>query len=207
MLVNAGYEQAFCTPHVWPGNAVESRDAVVRWTQALQTALQSASIALKLHPGSELNLHPKVMQTEPHRIISMAAADKFILVDMWADKLPEWFIPTIRWLQQLGLTVILAHPERMRAVQDDPGLADVFEKLGILLQGNLQCFADRPDSDTRRTAERYLHEGRYTFFGSDTHNPEGLRMRLLGLKNAIAVAGDEVIDRLTKQNPRMLLPT
>jgi hypothetical protein len=42
--------------------------------------------------------------------------------------------------------------------------------------------------------------------GSDTHNVEGLRHRLKGLQNAINLAGNDVIDKLTRVNPRMLLP-
>jgi protein-tyrosine phosphatase len=131
--------------------------------------------------------------------------NKFIIFDLWADKLPDHFEPAVRWFQSLGLTVILAHPERMRAVQDEPEIADYFAELGLLLQGNLQCFADLASSPTRRTAERYLREGRYFCLGSDCHGPSSMPGRLQGLKHAIDQAGNEVVDRLTIENPRRLL--
>jgi protein-tyrosine phosphatase len=105
----------------------------------------------------------------------------------------------------MGLTVILAHPERMRAVQDDPSLAEYFTSIGLLLQGNLQCLGDPPHTDTRRVAELFLRENRYFCLGSDCHNPNTLDIRMRGLANAIELAGDAVIDRLTKENPRKLL--
>jgi protein-tyrosine phosphatase len=206
MLVAAGYSHCFCTPHVWPGNLMQTRDSLALWVGQFQAILTRREIPLQLLPGSELNLHSEVMDTPPHRIIPLALADKYILVDMWADKLPRWFAPAINWLQRMHLTVVLAHPERMRAVQDQPGLADQFAAMGILLQGNLQCFADHPDSDTRRTAERYIAENRYFVLGSDTHSVEGLRHRLTGLQNATALVGVEVISRLTEQNPLKFLP-
>jgi protein-tyrosine phosphatase len=206
MMVDAGYTHAFCTPHVWPNLPGQTRESIPKWTSELQSALSTAGIPLQLLPGSELNLHPAVMQTAPDRIVSVALAGKYILVDIWMDKLPDWFEPAIRWLQEMKLTVILAHPERMRAVQDDPRLGEHFTQMGMLLQGNLQCFADHPDSYTRRTAEKYLLENRYLMLGSDTHNVEGLRHRLKGLQNAINLAGNDVIDKLTRVNPRMLLP-
>jgi protein-tyrosine phosphatase len=204
-LAAAGYSDCVCTPHVWPNLAAQTRDNVVRWVGDLQQAYDEANVGIKLWPGSELNLSPAVMQTPPQRIITYALRDRHILVDMWADTLPEWFEPTIRWLQSMHLTVILAHPERMRAIQDRPELADRLAELGILLQGNLQCFADRPDAHTRITAERYLREGRYFLLGSDTHNPAGIAHRLKGLENAIELAGEAAIDRLTVQNPRVLI--
>src|SRR4051812_46298754 len=118
MLIAAGYTHCFCTPHVWVGRTDETRETLPRWTESLQSSLDMARVPLKLLPGSELNLHPKVMETPAERIVSYGVADQYMLVDMWADKLPEWFEPTIRWLQGMNLTVILAHPERMRAVQD-----------------------------------------------------------------------------------------
>lgn len=205
MLVAAGYGTCFCTPHVWTGRPVPTRRDIAQRCAQLQAALDAAGVGLRLLPGSELNLHAKVMQTPPEQIISLALGERYILVDMWADKLPEWFEPAIRWLQGMGLKVILAHPERMRAMQDHPELADTLADMGLLLQGNLQCFADRPESDTRRVAQRYLLEGRYFVLGSDTHNPEGLKTRLVGLDNAIALGGEAMIDRLTRENPLALL--
>jgi len=77
-----------------------------------------------------------------------------------------------------GAMVILAHPERMRAVQADPSLADYFQELGLLLQGNLQCFGDPPHAETRRVAEQFLREKRYFMLGSDLHNLKSLPIRV-----------------------------
>jgi tyrosine-protein phosphatase YwqE len=125
---------------------------------------------------------------------------------MWADRWPQWLDGVIEWLQGMKLTVILAHPERMRAVQDEPRLAERLTDRGVLLQGNLQCFADRPESHTRRTAERLLLERRFFVLGSDCHGVEGLKTRLIGLNNATDLVGESAIDKLTRENPRQLLP-
>jgi len=200
-LVSVGYTHAFCTPHIWPAYA-NSIPSVKKATAALQEVLQHAEVPLRLLCGGEMNLHPAVLATPADQIITMALAKKYMLVDMWAEAMPKFFEPAIKWLQGMGLTVILAHPERMRAVQDDTSLADRFAAMGILLQGNLQCFADRPGADTRRVAEQYLKEGRYFLLGSDSHNPPGMPTRLEGLQRAIAVAGEEAVNKLTIENPR-----
>lgn len=205
MLVEAGYSHCFCTPHVWPNNPHINRESLPKMTGKLQQLLDEALIPLRVLPGGELSLHQAVLKTDDKQIVTYGLTDRYILTDMWADALPNWFEPAIRWLQEKGLTVILAHPERMRAVQDNPDLADRFDELGILLQGNLQCFADRPDAYTRITAEQYLRDGRYFMLGSDTHGVEGLKHRLIGLQNATALVGDEMIEKLMVQNPAKLL--
>ena len=206
MLVSAGYSHCFCTPHVWPSDRKIARDSVPLLVDDLQVALNDAGIPLRLLPGGELNLHATVTHSTPDKIIDMALAGQYILVDMWAEQLPDWFEPAIRWLENMDLTVILAHPERMRAIQDQPELGRQLIDMGLLLQGNLQCFADRPESYTRRTAEQFLDEGLYFLLGSDLHNADGLRTRLTGLQNAIEFAGGQSIDMLTITNPRRLLP-
>jgi protein-tyrosine phosphatase len=205
LMVEAGYTHSFCTPHIWPAYA-NSIKSVPQKVTALQGELDRAGIALKLIPGGEINLRPDYMSaTPPNEVVTYALNGRFVLFDIWCDKLPEHVAPSVEWLQSLGLTVILAHPERMRAVQDEPQLADYFSERGVLLQGNLQCFSDAPTARTRQIAERFLAEDRYFMLGSDLHSFETLPPRLAGLERAIELAGNDTIDRLTKTNPATLM--
>jgi protein-tyrosine phosphatase len=204
-LVSAGYTHAFCTPHIWPTYKGVSRVTVPRWCRALEAQYESAEVPLKLLPGGEMNLYLGVDRTPAEEVVPLALG-KYMLVDMWAEKVPDFFESAIRWLQGMGLTVILAHPERMRAVQDSPEVIDYFASLGILLQGNLQCFSDKPEAMTRRCAERFLTAGKYFLLGSDSHNPQSMDVRVRGLERAIDLVGAEKVDQLTKANPRKLAP-
>jgi protein-tyrosine phosphatase len=205
-LVAAGYTHSFCTPHVTPGFPQQTIANVARWVAELQQTLTEADVPLTLLPGGEINLWPDLTKSlTPPRLLTYGGMGRACLVDIWADKLPDYFEPAIRWLQARGLRVILGHPERMKAVQADPKLADYFLGLGLLLQGNLQCLSDPIGSPTRVTVERFLKEGRYFLLGSDLHRLETLHARLEGLGNAIEMAGEKEIDRLTKENPKMLL--
>ena len=209
-LVAEGYTHSFCTPHIWPnlpagGSGPYKPDFIRRKTAELQTELDRAGVPLKLIPGGEINLRNDTLLTPPADLVTYGMGRKFALIDLWADKLPPFFESGVQWLQQQGLTVILAHPERMKAVQAQPELADYFKELGLLLQGNLQCLGDPDTAATRRVAERYLREERYFMLGSDLHNYAGLECRLTGLHRAIELAGPETVDRLTIHNPRELL--
>jgi protein-tyrosine phosphatase len=199
-LVEAGYTHSFCTPHYWP-NLKTSAATVPQWTRDLQDLLNRANVPLKVYPGGEINLRPALSDNDPADVVSYGMARKYTLIDLWADRLPPFFEPQVRWLQSLGMTVVLAHPERMRAVQDEPELADYFAKLGLLLQGNLQCLGDPLGTSTRDTAELYLEQGRYFMLGSDLHNLRTIDVRFNGLKRAIEAVGEEVVNRLTMENP------
>jgi protein-tyrosine phosphatase len=207
MLVDAGYTHSFCTPHIWPGLPENRIENIVRWTAGLQRELDDAGLPLLLIPGGEINLVPKYHSTTPpEEVVTYGMAGQYVLFDLWADTLPEHFLPAVRWFRSLGLRPILAHPERMRAVQDEPELAELFERVGLLMQGNLQCFSDPRHAPTRRVAERYLLEGRYFMLGCDLHRIETLPVRLDGLAVATELAGEDVVRKLTVENPRTLLP-
>ncbi len=204
-LVEAGYTHSFCTPHVWPNLPNNNNTEIPKRVAELQEAVDHESIPLKLLPGGELNFGAHINAIKEDQIVSYRMARRHILIDMWVDKIPDHFDERMKWFQNLGLTVILAHPERMRAVQDDPTLAQRFLDMGLLLQGNLQCFTDAPSAATFRTAERFLKEHRYFLLATDLHNPENTRRRLAALSRIEEIAGEETLDRLTKENPKALL--
>jgi len=206
-LVAAGYSHCFCTPHIWPSFPKQSVATITQWVADLQAELDRKGIALRLFPGGEIGLRADLnAKLPPDRLLTFGLANRYCLVDIWADTLPEFFAPTVKWLQGKGLTVILAHPERMKAVQDQPELMDCFADLGLLLQGNLQCLGEDPSEIRRQLAERFLTQGKYFLLGSDLHNFPTLQERLDGLSNAIQLVGEKVVDQLTKINPRLLLP-
>jgi len=97
---------------------------------------------------------------------------------------------------------------RMKAVQQDPGLIRFFkDELGLLLQGNLQCFGDPVGWPTRTLAEKFIAAGEYFVLGTDLHNPQSMDVRMNGLKRAIEVVGEEEVNKLTITHPYEILKT
>src|SRR3954469_25834557 len=205
VLVSEGYTHSFCTPHIWPNLPENTTANIAAHVRRLQQALDEANVPLGLIPGGEINLRPDTMETPPEDLVTYGSQRKFVLFDLWADELPEFFERGVRWFQSQGADVVLAHPERMRAVQLNPDLPNYFDALGLMLQGNLQCLADPPHTATYRVGRKFLTEGRYFMLGSDLHNLETLEHRMRGLRHAKELVGDVEVDRLTAENPRQLL--
>jgi protein-tyrosine phosphatase len=203
-LVAAGYTHSFCTPHIWPSLPENQPRAIVKAVSSLQENLDEAEIKLKLLPGGELNLGPHLLGADLEAQPTFGMKGKYLLIDLWCDVLPDYFETVVRGFQKIGRTVILAHPERMRAVQDMPELCEQFAEMGILLQGNLHCLSDPPRTGTRRTGEKLLTENRYFLLGMDLHNLTSLPGRIEGLKIARELIGEKMVDQLTKINPRKL---
>lgn len=205
-LAESGYTHSFVTPHIWPSYPHNNLTEIPKSTAALQRELDLRGIRLKLFPGGEINLRADYhLTTPPEEVVTYGLSRKHVLIDLWCDELPQFFAPAVRWFKSLGLTVVLAHPERMRAVQLGPGIADYFARLGVLMQGNLQCLSDPKGKPTRTVAERYLKEGRYFMLGTDLHNLDSLPSRLQGLRVAERIVGSAKLRTLTQKNPMTLL--
>ncbi|MFT3788023.1 MAG: hypothetical protein QM770_17940 [Tepidisphaeraceae bacterium] len=203
--VAAGYTDFHCTPHLWPGYEAYTPTFITERVAHLQLQLDRAEIPLRLHPGAEINLDMPLESMDPSDIPTYGMKRKFALFDFWSNTLPSEYEKRIELLQSMGIQPIRAHPERIGVFQRDPGLLDRLSERGVWFQGNLQCLADPPGRATRDLAERWLREKRYFMLGSDTHGLDSVNIRLQGLANAIEFVGAAEVDRLTKENPRVLL--
>jgi protein-tyrosine phosphatase len=208
-LVAAGYSHTFCTPHIWPNFPNNTPPAIRAAVARLQSVLDDAQIPLKLSSGAEINLPSmwsKLQSMADEAIATYSMAGKYLLFDFWDDQIKQCsdLEPAILQLQSRGMKLVLAHPERIEALQRDQSAVDRLIDLGVLLQLNSWCLADPPASPRFTTAVRLLESGKYFLLGTDLHEPQGLPMRLRGVKLAAQIAGPEMLDRLTIHNPRLL---
>jgi protein-tyrosine phosphatase len=212
-LVGAGYTHAFCTPHVWPSLPGNTPPAIIAAVQRLQRRLDTEQISLKLFPGGEINLleaWPSFESAATETIATYGMMGRYALFDFWADTwrdCQEALTAAVGNLKSRGIQPILGHPERIRALQNNPEAIDRLSELGVLLQLNSYCLAEAPDSRMFQTAKRLLEADRYFLIGSDTHKPTGMPRRIRGVQIAEQIAGKAIVEKLTMQNPRLLLPS
>ena len=212
ILVENGYTHAFCTPHIWP-NLPENNVATIPARVAqLQAHLDRNEIPLQLLTGGELNIQslwPGLRIWQREQIPTFALAGRYVLFDFWARSLRdcrEALFEGTKHLHSLDLEPILAHPERIAAIQENPDVIDELRDAGVLFQMNLWCLTEPTDSPVYQNAMRLLKDGRYFMFGTDCHNPESLPRSIEGLAIARSIVGDAILDIMTKSNPRRLLP-
>jgi protein-tyrosine phosphatase len=208
-LVDEGYTHAFCTPHVWP--SLQNNPASIRAAvEGLQAYLDSENIPLTLLSGGEINLlemWPKIGELPKEEIVTYGMAGKYLLFDFWAETFAECreaLEGAIENLVSRGFKPIMGHPERIAAMRE-PGAIERVIELGVLLQLNSYCLSERVDPPIFETASRLLRVGKYFVVGSDTHKPGGMGFRSRGLKAAREMGGEEMFERLTITNPRLIM--
>lgn len=168
----AGVTSIVCTPHC--------RDPYFDYN-----AMWDAFELLKRHAGGfpltmgfEVN-HAKLMDLGMEWVDHLAfdGGHEFLLeLSARADKLMfNEYERTIFELQGRGYTVIIAHPERYRAVQQDIDVARRLVKMGCKLQASADFIAGGRLGKEKKPAKRLFEENLYSFIASDAHREEHYR--------------------------------
>ncbi|HUO09227.1 MAG TPA: CpsB/CapC family capsule biosynthesis tyrosine phosphatase [Phycisphaerae bacterium] len=201
-----GYNRVFCTPHCGSSDFTElTCEGVAERVRELQGHVTEAGIPIELRAGGELRLSPHLAEDLPRMgVPTYGHGGKYVLADLWEADWPVWATRGVEWLQKRGLTVIIAHPERMPVMRGNPGFIAELAKLGVLFQGNLGPIAGADSAGIVALAQRFLQDGRYFMVGTDGHRANHMEARLAGLKRVEELVGKEKLEELTVRNPGRL---
>jgi protein-tyrosine phosphatase len=212
IFVEAGYTDAFCTPHIWPALPENNVRNIRRRVEQLQAEYDARQIPLRLFPGGEMNLlwdWPALGELPGAQVVTYGLAGTHALFDFWAEQMSECLDcmePAVKHLQSLGLKLVLGHPERIAALYRDPKSVDWFVERGILLQMNTWCLTDPPGTPIYNLAQKLLVDGKYDLFGTDCHNAASMPNRIRGIEIAETIIGPQMVEQLMVHNPRALIP-
>lgn len=205
LMAGEGYDTIVCTPHVWPHLTKHRPLFIGQEVAKLQAHLDGARIPIRLVPGGELYVELDIFSMPAEQIPTYANQGRHALFDFWGAQWPEQIWIWIGRLRSLGIEPIVAHPERVELLRDNPDLVAQLEREGLRLQGNLESLSGNLGPATLRLAERLLTEGRYFMLGSDLHRLATMPQRIEGLRRAIQLVGEAKVDELTRLRPATLL--
>ena len=205
-MIAQGYSRFFLTPHTGPTDITNIKPAqTCLAAERFSRQMAESGIHAEFRPGGELRLSPEMCRwTDTSLVPTYGMNTQYVLADLWEPFWPAWGDEAVNWLQQRGFTVILAHPERMACMLDDPGFIQVLADRGVLFQGNLGPLGGAETELVRQLAQRYLKEDRYFMLGTDGHRPDHIAFRMAGIANATDLVGEAKVHRLMVENPGTL---
>src|SRR5438105_4854883 len=90
--------------------------------QGLAAGLRDVGLALSVWPCAEVTAHPDMASWwRDGRLLSVADRGQYLLVEMPHGVFVD-LAPAVKALQQAGVRIILAHPERQAELLHDPDL-------------------------------------------------------------------------------------
>ncbi len=164
----AGITEIVCTPHC--------RDPYFDY-EAMWNAfdLLSAKSPIPLHMGFEVNIRKL-------RELGLDAAPQLrfqgssvLLLELSTHAGKHEFVEyerEIYELQGMGCEVVIAHPERYPAIQEDIEVAKSLVRMGCKLQASADFIKGGRFGKERKPAQRLFDAGLYSFLASDAHCAE-----------------------------------
>lgn len=169
-----GVTSMVCTPHA--RSPYFDYEKMVAAYQEFSAAAAKAAPEVHVAMGFEV-AHRKLMQLgveEWAPYLRFAETEEFLLeldTGCVAADFQE-YERTIYTLQGMGFTVIIAHPERYRAIQKDIQIARNLVNMGCKLQASADFVAGGRFGREKKPAKRMFEEKLYTYIASDAHKPE-----------------------------------
>jgi protein-tyrosine phosphatase len=209
LAVADGITVMAATPHSPASTAsIVYEPAVVRARAArLASALAAEGIALQVVVGTEVSFEPAMAEKLDRGELLTYAGSRTVLLEPPWGQLPANFATALFSLQIAGYRVLLAHPERLPDVQDDPNLLIPLIERGMLVQLTAQALAGGQGDHMRAVAEMLLTHNLVHVLASDAHGPAPRRTPSLAYarRRAADLLGEVAASALVLDTPRALL--
>ena len=171
----AGVTSIVCTPHARDPYF----DYEAMWEAYHELKPHAEVLGIQLSMGFEV-AHAKLMELGVEQWAPYLAFDngrEFLLeLDPGCSEARfQDYERTIYELQGMGYDVIIAHPERYRAIQQNTDIAVRLVRMGCKLQASADFVAGGRFGKEKRPAKKMFDQLLYRYIASDAHRPEHYR--------------------------------
>jgi protein-tyrosine phosphatase len=191
------------TPHMLNDQFSFGLETIFLRFAELTSFLKKAKINLEVLLGAEihlaLNLRQKITRRE---VLTLNETGRYILLELPFQRIPPQTKEVIFDLKLNQITPIIAHPERIAEVQEDPNKLYDFISLGALSQITASSLTGRFGSKAKKCAIRLIEQNLTHIIASDAHSPDS---RPPGLTEAVRIAS-KIIGQEAAQNMVTILP-
>ncbi len=166
LAVEGGTKVMVATPHCKNGGAQTVREEAA----LLRQALRESGIPLQLCVGMEIFGTPDTALMLKDRELLTLHDSAYPLIEFAFDtdgRQETWILEQII---DAGYIPLVAHPERYRCIQEDPGLVNAWKEMGCLFQVNRGSLLGRFGLIPQKTALVLTRRGFTSVVASDAHS-------------------------------------
>lgn len=180
-LSELGFKGAFCTSH-YIADSPQAADNQTknRLREKLQAELDKAGIKLKLLPGNEIYIDPKMVDFLTTKKATCLGGDfnarkknQHVLFELPFYAEVSYLRDIIFELKAKGLVPVLAHPERYLFIQKNKEAVFELKKLGVKLQSNYGSIVGQYGGKAKKIMKFLLKKRLVSYLGTDIHRSEG----------------------------------
>lgn len=171
-LAEQGVTGIVATPHYVDETIYSSpRRENLKLLDELRAAV--ADTGVELYLGNEIYINERIDELVRMGKVSALAGSGYVLVELPMSGRYPGYEDVLAELMAAGYKVVLAHPERYVAVQEDYALVENLYEMGVLLQCNLGSVVGQYGKHAKKTVQRLIKERKVFAWGSDIHHCRG----------------------------------
>ncbi len=206
--VAEGVTTVIATPHGPKTGLVRnySPELVRQRVRTLREALDEHGIPLEVLSGTELNHHPDLPVWLQQQQVLTLNDSRTVLLEFPNNATRADLDAGLAAVQQAGYRVVLAHPERIKQVQEHPDLLIALIGRGVLMQLTGDTLLGLHGEKMRQRAEQLLTHHMIHILASDAHDRLSHRPQLgLAYQRAVELIGAEAAQALVWDTPDAIL--
>ena len=206
-LHEAGFKTLIATPHVLEGRDFLTPAEILATTEQVRKRIAEAGIPVEILPGAENYIFPDLAKyARDGKLVTLGNTGKYLLVEFPMLEIPHYTDQVFFELQILGITPVLAHPERNKGLVDEPERILDWANKGVLFQLNIRSLSGHYGPQARQLAEILLRSDLIHFVGSDAHRVSRSEFTYIeGLQSVHEIVGESRYEDVTRHNPQTIL--
>ena len=170
-LYNMGITDTIITPHyINETNYVSPKLTNLKKLVEIKERLIKENININVYLGNEVYIDKQISQCVKQNKICTLNNTEYILIELPMSGIYTDYIDIFSNLINEGFKVILAHPERYTAFQNDFNKVYELKDIGVLFQCNLGSILGEYGKEAKKTIKRLLKEDLIYMIGTDIHH-------------------------------------
>ena len=184
----SGVETIIATPHLLRGVNDEKIALCNELVKVLPRIASDAGIKIQVKSGFECYISPEFAEENINLTdLTLNNNGKYILIELPMNGVPLFTKDVFANIKNMGITPIIAHPERNMAISQNPNILCDFISDGCIAQLNAGSIIGHYGREIRQTAKILLSHRLIHVLASDMHSASSPMM-----KHALSAVGSIV---------------
>lgn len=201
-----GITHIIATPHHRNGHFDNVKTDILLKVQQLNERLEHENIPVTILPGQETRINGEMIEDyENGNILTLNNTERYVFVEFPSNDVPAYTAHLFFELKMKGLTPVIVHPERNRAIIEKPNRLYRLIKDGSLSQITASSIVGKFGKKIQQFSMELIEHSLVHFVASDAHNVTSRTFHMRAAYNEIAQEfGHDVVDEF-RANAKQLM--
>ncbi|MFS0688848.1 CpsB/CapC family capsule biosynthesis tyrosine phosphatase [Sporosarcina sp. 179-K 8C2 HS] len=200
-----GITDMIATPHAFSPHYHVPIEEIQGQIRLLTDCLRAGGYPVNLHTGQEVRLHPQVIEKIMKREVMTLAESRYLLLELPSQSIPLYTVSVIQSMLENGVSPIIAHPERNRAIAEKPARLERLIRHGAFAQVNAGSLSGHFGKSVQKLSIQLVEANLIHTYGSDVHDTKTRPLLFnAGLSYLEKKKKHDSIDILLENNKRIL---